>query len=205
LGWYSAKVFPRLLDWSMSREVLVSLRKNQLSEVQGKVLEIGLGTGVNIPLYPESLQSLTTVDKNGALNILAEHRIRMSPLLVEHWVLNAEQLPMVSDTFDTVVSTMTLCSIEQVSRAIQEIFRVLKAGGSFLFLEHGKSSDSQIAKWQRRLTPFSRMFGDGCHLDRDIPGLIQKERFNMESIHTFPLEQTPAVVGCMYQGIARKP
>jgi ubiquinone/menaquinone biosynthesis C-methylase UbiE len=177
----------------------------QLSEARGKVLEIGLGTGVNIPFYPESLHSLTTVDKNSELNILAQKRIKVSPLLVEHWVLNAEQLSMASETFDTVVSTMTLCSIEKVSNALQEIFRVLKSGGLFLFLEHGKSSDPQMSKWQTRLTPVSRIVGDGCHLDRNISGLIQEEKFKMESIQTFYVDHAPPVVGFMYQGIARKP
>ena len=203
MGWYAAKVLPTLLDWFMDRGVLAEHRRSQLAQVQGKVLEIGFGTGVNIPYYPDSVQTLTTVDRNPAMNPRAQERISRSPMMVEHWVLSAESLPMIDNTFDTVVSTMTLCSIKNVSQAVREIFRVLKPGGQFLFLEHGLSSEPVIQRWQRRLTPISKLLGDGCHLNRDIALLFKEQRYILESVQRFYLDQTPKVAGYMYMGMAR--
>ena len=114
------------------------------------MLEIGFGTGVNLPYYPPAIRKITTVDPNPGMNTLSQKRIRASRIMIESQVRGAETLPMADNSFDTVVSTMTLCSIANVAQALQEIYRVLKPGGRFLFLAHGLSSDPKVQAWQHR-------------------------------------------------------
>jgi ubiquinone/menaquinone biosynthesis C-methylase UbiE len=134
MGFYSQVLFPRLLDWSMSSPELSKYRQEILANVDGETLEIGFGTGLNLPFYPDSVEKLMTVDVNPGMNALAQKRVESSTIKVEQQVLNGEHLPMADNTFDHVVSTWTLCSIVQVDNALDEIYRVLKPGGTFIFI-----------------------------------------------------------------------
>jgi ubiquinone/menaquinone biosynthesis C-methylase UbiE len=145
---YSRLIFPTLIDRVMSGESFVNYRKSILADATGEVLEIGFGTGLNLPFYPRIVQRITTVEINPGMNNLAQKRIAQSPISVNFQVLNGEDLPMPDDTFDTVVSTWTLCSIKNVDRAIANIYRVLKPEGKFLFIEHGLSNEPNIQAWQ---------------------------------------------------------
>lgn len=205
MSWYSRTVLPALVDWCLDNPSLGMYRKDQLALVHGKVLEIGFGTGINIPYYPDCVRTLTTVDRNASMSPRAQSRIQESSMMVDHWILSAERLPMTDHAFDTVVSTLTLCSIKNVSQALEEVFRVLKPGGQFLFLEHGLSPDHHIQKWQRYLTPISRMLGDGCHLNRNIAELVETQPFSLKELQTFYLEDSPKILGYFYRGIALKP
>lgn len=203
--WYARTLLPLVLDWALDRESLAVHRQRQLVSAHGKVLEIGFGTGLNVPWYPSAVEHLTVVDSNPGMTRLAHERIVDSPLVVEHRIVTAEQLPMMNDTFDCAVSTLTLCSISDVAQALKEVYRVLKAGGQFLFLEHGLSHDPEVERWQHRLTPFSKVLGDGCHLNRDIPTLIKDQSFALDSLETGYLEKAPKVSGFLFRGIASKP
>jgi ubiquinone/menaquinone biosynthesis C-methylase UbiE len=203
MGFYSQVIFPRLLDWSMAGPAMAQYRQEVLAQVQGEVLEIGFGTGLNLPYYPKQIQKITTVDVNPGVNQLAQKRIQESSIAVDNRVLNGEQLPMADSTFDSVVSTWTLCSIANVDQAIQEIYRVLKPGGRFFFIEHGLSEDPGVQIWQHRLNPIQKVIGDGCHLDRDIQTLIKKQ-FQDVKIEQFDMENTPKTHGHLYRGIATK-
>jgi ubiquinone/menaquinone biosynthesis C-methylase UbiE len=204
MGFYSHVIFPWILEWAMNREALNRLRRELLSEARGEVLEIGFGTGVNLPFYPLGVRKLTTADPNPGMRARAQKRILASPRFVDTWMVTAETLPMPDNTFDTVVSTMTLCSISDADAAIREVYRVLKPGGRLLFLEHGSSPDRNVKFWQDLLTPVSKSLGDGCHLNRNIRRLLESQ-FAIPILKNFYLEDAPKIAGYMYQGIAQKP
>ena len=201
---YSQLIFPTLIDRVMSGESFANYRRAVLADAIGSVLEIGFGTGLNLAYYPlGQVDKITTVDVNPGMNKLAQKRIAASSIEVDFQVLNGEKLPMADGTFDTVVSTWTLCSIKKVETAIAEIHRILKPGGKFLFIEHGLSNEPNIQTWQHRLTPIQKVIGEGCHLDRSIRALIAKQ-FNNLDIQEFYSPDTPKIGGYFYQGIAIK-
>lgn len=203
MGFYSRVLLPRLLDWSMSDATLAKYRQELLAEVQGEVLEIGFGTGLNLTYYPSHIRKITTVDVNPGMGALAEKRIRNSGMTVENLVLDSKNLPMADNTFDSVVSTWTLCSIADVEQALQEIKRVLKPGGKFFFIEHGLSNKPTVQVWQHRLTPLQKMWADGCHLNRDIQALVEHQ-FGQIEVKQFTPSNLPELTSHLYQGVAVK-
>ena len=204
LNIYSRLIFPTLIDRVMSGDSFANYRRLVLADAIGSVLEIGFGTGLNLAYYPQNrVEKITTVDVNPGMNKLAQKRIAASSIEVDYQVLNGEKLPMADSTFDTVVSTWTLCSIKQVETAISEIHRVLKPGGKFLFIEHGLSNEPNIQTWQHRITPIQKVIGDGCHLNRPIRLLIAKQFSNLD-VQEFYSPNTPKIGGYFYQGIAIK-
>ena len=203
MGFYSQRIFPYLLDWSMSSPNFAKYRQKALENVNGDVLEIGFGTGLNLSHYPKEIYQLVTVDVNPGIHQLAQKRIQKSSIVVDHRVLNGECLPMAVETFDSVVSTFTLCSIANVEQALKEIYRVLKPGGRFFFVEHGLSNEPEIQVWQHRLTPIQKVIADGCHLDRQIRQLIETQ-FATLTVEEFYAENLPKMVAYFYQGVAAK-
>lgn len=203
MGFYSNVLLPWLVDLSMSDPQLVQYRKQVLSEVSGEVLEIGFGTGLNLPYYPPSVQKLTTIDANAGMKKIAQKRIKNSQITVDNRVLNGENLSMQDESFDTVVTTWTLCSIAKVDQAIEEIYRVLKPEGKFFFIEHGLSNEPSVQVWQNRLNPIQKIIGDGCHLNRNIREIIQR-KFKTVSLEEFYAPNIPKAWGYMYKGIATK-
>lgn len=201
---YSRHVFPHLLDWIMSQPAFMAAREELLAEVQGEVLEIGFGTGLNLDYYPEAVSSLTTVDVNPGVHRLAEKRLSNSRLPVRFELVSGERLPMPDNSYDAVVSTWTLCSIPDVMSALKEIRRVLKPKGRFYFVEHGLSPDANIAKWQHRLTPIQKVIADGCHLNRDTLKLVEQAGMKTLSYRQFEAEGLPAVGAFMTLGVAGK-
>jgi ubiquinone/menaquinone biosynthesis C-methylase UbiE len=183
---------------------MAHLRRQVLSEVDGEVLEIGFGTGLNLEHYPGHVRHLTTVDPGVGMSRLARQRINQSPIDVDLRVQTAEELLFEDGRFDCVVSTWTLCSIREAQRAISEIGRVLRPGGRYFFLEHGLGEDPGVQRWQRRLTPLQRRVGDGCRLDVDIEALVRTGSFRDVRIQRFLLEGTPRIVGSMYRGVGMK-
>jgi SAM-dependent methyltransferase len=204
MGLYSRLLFPRGLDWLMSRPPFPEFRQALLADVEGKVLEVGFGTGLNLPHYPNHIRTLTTVDPNPGMTTLARKRIDASPLTVESHVINGEQLPMSDNVFDTVVSTWTLCSITDVEQALAEIRRVLKPDGRFFFIEHGLSDEPKVQRWQHFLTPLQRIYADGCHLNRDIPKIIEGQGLTFVQFEQFYLDGAPKSQGCMFRGVAAR-
>jgi ubiquinone/menaquinone biosynthesis C-methylase UbiE len=203
MGFYSLRILPYLLDWSLSAPIFAKYRQEVLADVKGEVLEIGFGTGLNLSYYPDDIYKIVTVDPNPGVHALAQKRIQSSSIIVEHQIIGGESLPMADNSFDTVVSTFTLCSIPQVEQAIKEIYRVLKPGGKFFFLEHGLSQEPRIQVWQNRLTPLQKVIGDGCHLNRNIRQLVENT-FDNVTLDEFYLENVPKVTGYFYKGVANK-
>ncbi len=204
MGFYTQVVFPRLCDLLLNRPLVARHRRELLAHTAGDVLEIGFGTGLNLPYYPESVRKLTTVDPNAGMHSLARRRIKKSKIEVDQRVLSGERLPFDAGTFDCVVSTFTLCSIAEVGEALAEVYRVLRPGGRFLFLEHGLSPEPAVQKWQRRLNRLEMWLADGCRLDRDIRGLVTAQPFASERIDQFYMERSPKTHGYMTRGVATK-
>ncbi|PMB15880.1 SAM-dependent methyltransferase [Fischerella thermalis CCMEE 5205] len=203
MGFYSQKILPYLIDWSLSDPSLAKYRQEVLANVEGEVLEIGFGSGVNLSYYPEHIHKIITVDVNPGIHALAQKRIQASSITVDHHILSGENLPMADHTFNSVVSTWTLCSIENVEQALKEIYRVLKPGGRFFFIEHGLSNEPNVQVWQNRLTPLQKIIAGGCHLNRNIRQLLENQ-FDTVSLEEFYAEKTPKIIGYLYKGIATK-
>lgn len=203
MSFYERKILPYLLDLSLSDSNIAKLRREILAGVTGEVLEIGFGTGLNLPYYPEQIHQIATVDPNPGSSAIAQKRIAASPITVTHHVLSSEKLPMSSCSFDSVVSTFTLCSIPDVEQALAEIHRVLKSGGRFFFIEHGLSPEPNVQVWQNRLTPIQKRVAGGCHFNRNIRQLIENQ-FEQSTIEESYLETAPKVPAYLYKGIATK-
>ena len=204
MGFYSQILFPRGCDFLMSMPALAKHRKDVLEEVSGNILEIGFGTGLNLAHYPSAIKKITTVDVNAGMNILAQKRINQSSIEVENLTLNGENLPMGDESFDSVVSTWTMCSIKNIDQAMREIHRVLRPGGRFFFIEHGLSDDKKVQKWQNRLNPLQKMWADGCHMNRKINEIIEKSKIRVEKLDRFYMEKSPKCLGYFYKGSAVK-
>jgi ubiquinone/menaquinone biosynthesis C-methylase UbiE len=179
-------------------------RHDLLCQASGEIMEIGFGTGLNLPHYPEQVRKITVVDPNPGMHRKAVSRIEQSGIEVDHRLISGEQLPFDSGTFDCVVSTFTLCSINDVRRAVGEVYRVLRPGGRLLFLEHGLSPDPEVQKWQHRLNWLQRSLADNCNLDRNVRELVSSQPFSRVEATEFHLEKTPRTHGYVYQGVAVK-
>jgi ubiquinone/menaquinone biosynthesis C-methylase UbiE len=204
VGFYARVVFPRLCDLALDNSHVAKNRRELLAAADGDILEIGFGSGLNLPQYPGHVRKITTVEPNAGMSARARHRIRETGIEVDQRPLRGEELPFAEHAFDTVVSTFTLCSIDGVTRALAELYRVLKPGGRFLFLEHGLSPDPGVSKWQRRLNWLQMRLGDGCHLDRNVRELVTSQPFTSVELNEFYMEKTPRTHGYMYRGIATK-
>ena len=204
MGFYARVIFPRLCDWVMSDPRMAALRSESLAQASGEILEIGFGTGLNLPHYPGSVRRITTVDPNPGMGDRARYRIAQSGILVDQRVLSGEELPFAEGSFDCAVSTWTLCSIPDPDRAVREVYRVLKPGGRFVFLEHGLSVQPRVRAWQRRLNPIQRWLGDGCRLDLDVEAVVRGQPFRQFEVERFVMERTPRTHGTMYRGGAVK-
>jgi ubiquinone/menaquinone biosynthesis C-methylase UbiE len=192
------------MNLSMSGDETSAYRTKLLTHVRGEILEVGFGTGLNLPYYPENVKKIHTIDVNKGMNPLALSHIQRSSIQVDYHILDAQSLPFADESFDTVVSTWTLCSIKHIDKALKEIYRVLKAEGKFIFVEHGLSNESHIQKWQHLLTPIQKVVADGCHVNRDIENLIQAAGFRFESLTKEYVQGVPKIAGYFYYGIACK-
>ncbi|HJS06925.1 MAG TPA: class I SAM-dependent methyltransferase [Pirellulales bacterium] len=202
MGLYARYIFPRIMHWSMSLPDLAEERRIALAGVSGDVLEIGFGSGMNLPHYPSNVRKITAVDANAGTFRLAARQLEQSPIEVEHFVLSSERLPMADASFDSVVSTFTLCSIADVAAALREVRRVLRPGGRYFFLEHGLSPDVKIARWQHRFSPLTRWLGEGCHLDRPIRRLVEAAAFQTVQCDEHELPSMGKLGGYLYRGAA---
>ena len=204
VGFYSQVIFPGICDFFMKQKFLAPYRRELLAGASGDILEIGFGTGLNLPHYPPDVRRITTVDANAGMERKAKNRIERSGIEVNQQVLDCEHLPFGNDTFDCVISSWTLCSIEHVEQALAEVYRVLKPGGRFLFLEHGLCPEPGIQKWQRRLNWLEMRLAGGCRLDRDIKAIVTAQPFASVEVDEFSLGTFPKTHSFMYRGVAVK-
>jgi ubiquinone/menaquinone biosynthesis C-methylase UbiE len=204
VGFYSHYIFPRICNHVLGQPHVTEQRRNLLASVGGDVLEIGFGSGLNLPCYPADVRKITAIDPNSGMSRLAQRQIQQSGIEVDLKPLSGETLPFADQSFDCVVSTFTLCSIEHVDVALHELFRVLRPGGRFLFLEHGLSPEPAVQKWQHRLNWLQVRLGDGCRLDRNMKAIVAAQPFSSVAGEQFYLERTPKTHGYMYRGVATK-
>ena len=202
MGFYGDHIFPRLMEWVMAGEEFQRLRQMLLASTQGEVLELGIGTGLNLLHYPETVRNLYTVDPAVLLpkTVLARSAYLPFPVHIEQGT--AEVMTHADQRFDYVVSTWTLCTIPDPVQALREVARVLKPGGHFLFLEHGRSEDHKIAAWQDRLNPIQNIIGCGCNLNRQIDRLITQSGLPITHLDRFSMPGVPRLAGEMYRGTA---
>lgn len=180
-SWYDRHVLPYLIDMACGIRPVARQREKVVPLAQGQVLEVGIGTGLNIPFYDKTrVTRITGVDPALRMHSLAQKRIAQAGLDVDLIGLSAERLPVDDASFDTVVCTYTLCTIPDPAAALAEMRRVLKPGGKLLFSEHGQAPDANVSKWQTRLQPYWSKLAGGCMLDRDVPLLLRDAGFQSE-------------------------
>lgn len=204
MRFYHHYIFPYLLDLAMASPALRKPRERTLAPACGRILEIGFGTGRNLPHYPSSVERIEAIDPDLDMDRLSLPRIRQARIAVDFHHLDAEHLPFAEGSFDTVVSTMTLCSIPDVAHALCEVRRVLKPGGQFLFLEHGRAPEARVARWQERVNRYWMPLAGGCHVNRPIRRLVEDSGLEPEQVQTYYMKKTPRFVGYMTEGVARK-
>ena len=202
MSFYQERVLPHLVHMSMRQATFEPYRQRVVTAASGRVLEIGVGSGLNLPLY-QGATHVIGLDPSTTLLAMARARATNRTASFELLEGTAEAIPLPDLSVDTVVSTWTLCSIPDVARALTEIRRVLKTDGRLLFAEHGRSPEPRVVRWQDRLTPLWKRIGGGCHLNRPIDQLVRASGFRVEQLHTGYMAG-PKPMTFMYEGIARR-
>ena len=180
MGFYNEHVVPRLVELTLGTSGFDNYRARTTEGLSGRVVEIGFGSGLNLPHYPAEVETVLAVEPAHVARRRAERRVREAAVPVEHVGLDGQVLPLDDASCDGALCTFTLCTVPDPSQALAELFRVLKTAGTVHFLEHGLSPDPGVAKWQHRFEPIQRRVADGCHLTRDPSSLVEKAGFVMQ-------------------------
>lgn len=204
MSFYETRVLPYLIEVALAGKAFDRVRGRVTEGLSGQVVEIGFGSGRSAPHYPESIQRVQAVDPSLTARRMAAKRLARTSVPVEFVGLDGERLPIDEESVDHVLITWTLCTIPHPDRALAEMHRVLRPGGSVHFVEHGRSPDAGVARWQDRLTPFQMRVAGGCHLNRPIADLIQTAGFGLDKIETYYLGP-PKLFTYTYEGVATKP
>lgn len=205
MSFYENKILPYLIDKTCSAGQAMKLRSKVVPQAHGVVLEVGMGSGINLEFYnPEHTTLVYGLEPSEGMRRKAQHNLARSPVKVEWLDLPGEQIPLEDEAVDTVVLTFTLCTIPDWMAALKQMHRVLKPDGTLLFLEHGQSPDNGVHKWQDRITPAWKKVAGGCHLNRPISELIQQAGFRIEELENLYMPKTPKVAGYIYKGRAVK-
>ncbi|WP_280268190.1 class I SAM-dependent methyltransferase [Nocardia wallacei] len=205
MGIYSERVLPRIIDVACGLPVNERLRRRVCAGLRDRVVEIGFGSGHNVPYYPESVKSVTAVEPADGGWRLAAKRLAQSSIPVQRSGLDGQSLPFPDNSFDTALSTWTLCTIPEMSAALAEIRRVLVPGGTFHFVEHGLAPDAKVQTWQHRLNPVQKTLFGGCNLNRDIADAVEQAGFEVRELDRFYEESAPKFLGSQYLGVAVSP
>ncbi|MFP3901387.1 MAG: class I SAM-dependent methyltransferase [Acidimicrobiia bacterium] len=203
MGFYERTILPRIVDLTCGTGQIAKLRARITEGLAGDVVEVGFGSGHNVPHYPDDIRRVLAVDPSGTARRLAGRRLADSPIPVEFVGRDGEELPIADESVDAALSTFTFCTIPHVDRALAELRRVLRPGGALHFLEHGLSPDPKVAAWQHRLTPIQKRIGGGCHLDRPIDRLLADAGLRVDDVRHYYLKG-PKAFGYMYEGVAHK-
>ena len=202
MGFYRDRIVPHLTHLSMRQRNLRAYRERAISVAEGCVLEVGIGSGLNLPLYQRGVDRVIGIEPSARLLQMARVAASRAELPVELIEGSAEAIPLGNGSIDTVVTSWTLCTIPDVQRALAEMRRVLRPDGRLVFVEHGQAPDSNVRRWQDRLTPLWKRLAGGCHLNRDVDGLIESAGFRIERLDTGYMKG-PKAMAFMYEGVAR--
>ena len=201
MNFYERWILPPILDLVMRRKDLTKYRRAAVAAARGRVLEIGVGSGLNFPLYGKQVEFVYGIDPSPRLLSIARRRAAASGIPVELLLGSATAIPLADNAVDTVVMTWTLCSIPDPLAALREIRRVLKRNGNLCFVEHGLSPEPSVERWQHRISPVWRRMAGGCHLDRKMDDLIRLAGFNLTDLQV-EYAPGPRAMSYMYQGCA---
>ena len=202
---YNKYVLPKFLNCACGSKPINYQRQKIVPLAKGKVLDIGIGSGLNIPFYnSDKIDQVIGIDPSHQLIDLAKDLANKSRISIDLVIGSAESIPYPDNFFDTVLVTYTMCTIPNVAMANKEMWRVLKDDGKLIFCEHGLAPDKKISKWQNRIDPFWSKIAGGCHLNRDIQKLITDAGFSFESLDKMYLPSTPKFAGYNYWGVSKK-
>jgi ubiquinone/menaquinone biosynthesis C-methylase UbiE len=203
MSFYEEKVVPHIINCACGTKPILKQREKVVPLASGTILEIGIGTGINLDYYDANkVDKVIGLDPSEASWKLASERAANLPFEVEFIGLPGEQIPLDDDSIDTVLVTYSLCTIPDPVTALEGMRRVLKPNGKLIFCEHGQAPDANIQKWQNRINPSWRVLFGGCNLNRDIPQLLQQGGFTVDSLDSMYLPSTPKFAGFNYWGIA---
>jgi len=205
LGLYDKYILPKILNCACGSKPINYQRQKVVPLAKGKVLDIGIGSGLNIPFYnSDKIDKVIGIDPSHELIDQAKDLVNNSQASIELVIGSAESIPYPDNFFDTVLVTYTMCTIPDVAKANNEMWRVLKDNGRLIFCEHGLAPDKKISKWQNRIDPFWGKIAGGCHLNRDIEKLITEAGFSFDSLDKMYLPSTPKFAGYNYWGVGKK-
>ncbi len=182
MAFYKHVLLPRICDLAMRNKRFAPYRERVIGAAEGRVLEIGVGSGLNLALYKPAVSEIVALEPDPALLRMAAAKAAVAPRPVNYLEASAEQIPLDDRSVDTVVTTWTLCSIPDGLRALREMRRVLRPGGKLLFVEHGLAPEQRVRNWQNRLTPLWTRVSGGCHLNRPITDMIEQAGFGIEQV-----------------------
>ena len=202
MGFYGDRVLPHVINVVMNTKQTRRIRERVCADLKGEVLEIGFGTGHNLPFLPADVTRLLAVEPSSRSVELARERIASSPFEVEVVGLDGQRLPVEDESVDAVLCTWSLCTIPDGIAAVREARRVLRPGGRFHFIEHGAAPDTKVRHWQDRLNPIQNRIGGGCNLNRDIAGIIEAGGLSITKLDRYYNAGEPKAFGAMYEGIA---
>ncbi len=202
MGFYGERIFPKIMNVVMNSKQTRRIRSEVCAPLAGEVVEIGFGSGLNLPHLPDAVVRLRAVDPMERGKVLAAQRIAATAVPVEFIGLDGQHLPLEDHSVDAVLATWTLCSIPDAVAAVREVRRVLKPGGKLHFVDHGQAPDEKVRKWQNRLNGVQNRMACGCNLNRDIPALIESGGMTIEHLESFYAKGAPKTLGWTHQGVA---
>lgn len=203
MSFYEDKVMPHMINLACGNKAILRERSKVVPQAEGRVLEVGMGPGLNLPYYdPQRVEKVWGLEPNDGMRKLAQDKIAAAPFEVEWLGLPGEEIPLEDNSVDTVLLTYTLCTIPDWRKAMAGMRRVLKPGGKLIFCEHGRAPDAGVRRWQNRINPTWKKIAGGCNINRPMDQCIETSGFKIGQLNTEYIRKTPRIVGFTYSGFA---